>query len=317
MIAAPIIHKNNDRAVSGFDAFNKTVGEKFTLFLTSSYDDATKERLAKLSDKVEFLGNISDAELADAYKGASCLLFPSLAEGLGMPILEAVQWGIPIACSDIPVFSELSTSAFYLFDPLDSTSIANALKSATSREEWHVHHDAYRDIEAKYTWDRTASLVADKVGTYSPTPKTIHTVMALTIPDPRAGTPGGTVGQSFFMRASQEWDVYLKCTGLNADREPAFASYLQSDVSASPDTQTQLRFRDAGILERWRYGKNSIIIEGEVEGRKVSSVFGGSKKIIDRALSVTSWRATLGKQELTTDSIYDLVANNDKGVEDE
>src|ERR1700741_3547077 len=102
MPSGPIVHKNNDRAVQAFEQFNKHHDNKYTLYITSDFDETAQSNLKSISKNVAFTGNISDDTLDSAYKGAAAVLFPSLAEGLGMPVLEAALDNIPVACSDRP-----------------------------------------------------------------------------------------------------------------------------------------------------------------------------------------------------------------------
>lgn len=57
---------------------------------------------------------MNDLELYAWYKGATALIFPSYYEGFGLPIIEAMQFGLPIICSDIPVFREIGKTLFYI-----------------------------------------------------------------------------------------------------------------------------------------------------------------------------------------------------------
>jgi glycosyltransferase involved in cell wall biosynthesis len=80
---------------------------------------------------LKVLSGLSDSELAAVYEGAAAFVSASLYEGFGFPVLEAAAKGIPIACSDIPVYREVlaasATSALF-FDPLDVSAIAGALE---------------------------------------------------------------------------------------------------------------------------------------------------------------------------------------------
>ena len=65
------------------------------------------EKINICENSVFFTGNVNDLELYAWYKGATALIFPSYYEGFGLPIIEAMQFGLPIICSDIPVFREI------------------------------------------------------------------------------------------------------------------------------------------------------------------------------------------------------------------
>jgi glycosyltransferase involved in cell wall biosynthesis len=79
---------------------------------------------------LKVLSGLSDSELAAVYEGAAAFVSASLYEGFGFPLLEAAAKGIPIACSDIPVYREVlaaSAAPAVFFDPLDVSSIASSL----------------------------------------------------------------------------------------------------------------------------------------------------------------------------------------------
>lgn len=78
--------------------------------------------------EVRFLDWVSDADLEGLYRAATCLAFPSLAEGFGLPVLEAMRRGLPVACSNATSLPEVAGDAALLFDPLSVDAIADALR---------------------------------------------------------------------------------------------------------------------------------------------------------------------------------------------
>ncbi|MGQ0796943.1 MAG: glycosyltransferase family 4 protein [Methanobacteriota archaeon] len=107
--------------------------------------------------RVDLLGLVPDETLAAYYRGARALLFPSLVEGFGIPVLEALACGTPVAASSIPVLHELAGDAFVQFDPLDPSGIAEALQRATFDEatRQRLRH-AGLERAARFTWPRAA-----------------------------------------------------------------------------------------------------------------------------------------------------------------
>lgn len=75
-------------------------------------------------DRVSILGWIDDADLEGLYAAATCLAFPSLAEGFGLPVLEAMRRGLPVACSNATSLPEVAGDAALLFDPFSVEAIA-------------------------------------------------------------------------------------------------------------------------------------------------------------------------------------------------
>jgi len=73
--------------------------------------------------------NLSDAELDFLYSNASALVFASKAEGFGLPIVEAMTRGLPIICSDIPIFRELADGYAQFVDIADDNGLVEAIET--------------------------------------------------------------------------------------------------------------------------------------------------------------------------------------------
>ena len=80
-----------------------------------------------------WVGEVSDAELAELYRGARALVFPSLYEGFGIPVLEAMACGTPVVTSRGGALEEVAGGAAVLVDPLDVASIAAGIAEADAR----------------------------------------------------------------------------------------------------------------------------------------------------------------------------------------
>lgn len=150
------LRKNNDRAVLAVSEHNRTNINKISLVVTSFFDKVTMDHLKLLSDDVVFTGNVSEGELKWLYENALALLFVPEYEGLGLPVLEAVEADIPVVCSNLTVFDEMSTSAFYYSNQFDPVSIANAISDALERRGWSRKRKEYGPILRRYTWGQTA-----------------------------------------------------------------------------------------------------------------------------------------------------------------
>ncbi len=90
--------------------------------------DYERVEVLGLKDRVFFAGAIEEPDLPALYSGALAFVFPSTYEGFGLPPLEAMACGAPVACSDIPSLRETAGNAALLFDAEDSRSIAAALE---------------------------------------------------------------------------------------------------------------------------------------------------------------------------------------------
>ncbi|MDH3592917.1 MAG: glycosyltransferase family 4 protein, partial [Planctomycetota bacterium] len=105
---------------------------------------------------VDFLGYLDEPELASLYRRALMVVQPSIYEGFGLPVLEAMACGTAVACADIPVFREIAADAAHYFDPFDASSIARAMDRLARDEALRVTL-ARRGIERAqgFSWDET------------------------------------------------------------------------------------------------------------------------------------------------------------------
>jgi glycosyltransferase involved in cell wall biosynthesis len=90
--------------------------------------------LMGLSENVHFLGFLNDEELAAVWQGSSCLIFPSLYEGFGIPMLEAMNFGKPILCSNAGSLPEVGFDAALYFNPRKLDEIVDCLAKVTNNE---------------------------------------------------------------------------------------------------------------------------------------------------------------------------------------
>jgi len=104
-----------------------------------------------------WVGELPDAELAAAYRGARALLYPSLYEGFGLPVLEAMACGTPVVTSSGTAMEEIAGGAAVLVDPTDVDAIAHAITLAETRRDELVPLGISRASE--FSWDRSADAV--------------------------------------------------------------------------------------------------------------------------------------------------------------
>ena len=106
-----------------------------------------------------WVGEVPDAELAALYRGARCVVYPSLYEGFGLPVLEAMACGTPVVTSFGTVMEEIAGGAAVLVDPLDVSAIARGIGEATTRRAEIVPAGIER--ARWFTWDRAADAVLE------------------------------------------------------------------------------------------------------------------------------------------------------------
>jgi glycosyltransferase involved in cell wall biosynthesis len=104
-----------------------------------------------------WVGRPGDEELAALIRGARCLLLPSLYEGFGIPVLEAMACGTPVVTSRGGATEEVAGGAAVLVDPLDVAAIADGIAEAESRRDELVPLGLER--ARKFTWERAADAV--------------------------------------------------------------------------------------------------------------------------------------------------------------
>jgi glycosyltransferase involved in cell wall biosynthesis len=164
-VAAKRPHKNLPRLL---EAMARIPPERRPLLVAPGYgtfhDDALTALVARLgiADDVRLLGWVSDAELEGLYALAALFVLPSLYEGFGLPVLEAMARGVPVACSDRGSLREVAGSAALVFDPEQPDDIARAIAHVLADPaEADRLRAAGREQAARFTWERSAQLTLD------------------------------------------------------------------------------------------------------------------------------------------------------------
>jgi glycosyltransferase involved in cell wall biosynthesis len=127
------------------------------------YEDELREHARALGvrDDVRLPGWVSGPELEGLYALADVFVFPSLYEGFGLPVLEAMRRGVPVACSDRSSLPEIAGDAALLFDPEDPRAITAAIERVLSDPlEAERLRAAGRAQAARFTWAETARATA-------------------------------------------------------------------------------------------------------------------------------------------------------------
>jgi glycosyltransferase involved in cell wall biosynthesis len=114
------------------------------------------ERLG-LASQVRMLGSIPADDLRAMFRAAWALVFPSLFEGIGMPVLEALQYELPVICSNVTCLPEVAGDAALFFDPTRVEAIVEALLTAHRQPELlDRNRRAAPAVLARFSWPRAA-----------------------------------------------------------------------------------------------------------------------------------------------------------------
>jgi glycosyltransferase involved in cell wall biosynthesis len=142
----------------GFDVQLAVVGQEGWL---SRHESAAVESLG-LGARVRFTGYVPEDDLVRLYNGAAAFLFPSLYEGFGLPVLEAMACGTPVVASDVSAIPEVAGDAALLVDPRDPGAIAGAAAALLTDEALRLRlRQAGLTRAAAYTWEACARATAE------------------------------------------------------------------------------------------------------------------------------------------------------------
>jgi glycosyltransferase involved in cell wall biosynthesis len=128
------------------------------------YEQELREHASRLdvASNVRFLNWVPNEELEGLYRASSCFVFPSLYEGFGLPVLEAMTRGVPVACSNRGALAEVADDAALLFDPEQPHSIAAALDRLLADPVERARlRNAGRANAARFSWAETARKTLD------------------------------------------------------------------------------------------------------------------------------------------------------------
>ena len=118
-----------------------------------SKEEQEEINAAGLEGNVVCRTGTTDEELCALYNQALAFVYPSLSEGFGIPLLEAMACGCQIVASRIPIFIEVARDVPHFFDPFNKDELIAALEAACFSEKTNSGRD---DILARYSWDRNA-----------------------------------------------------------------------------------------------------------------------------------------------------------------
>ncbi len=153
-------HKNEVRLVDAFAraSIAAEIHLVFTGELTADLRDCTERN--NVTSRVDFVGAVSEEKLPSLYRSAEALVFPSLFEGFGLPVLEAMASGTPVVTSNVTAMPETAGGAALLVDPTSVEQITAAMEQIASDT---ALRDQLRELglarAAQFSWARTTTRV--------------------------------------------------------------------------------------------------------------------------------------------------------------
>ena len=134
----------------------------FKLILAGNHENAYGDQLKRLitsqglEQQVIMPGIISEAEKTQLYKSCSAFLFPSKAEGFGLPVVEALQFGKPVFLSKLTSLPEIGGTAASFFESFDHLHMADLIKSELDKFDYDpvLYGDRLKKQASKYTWKK-------------------------------------------------------------------------------------------------------------------------------------------------------------------
>jgi len=159
--------KNYARLIEAFALFLKENKQKFSdlkLVIIGKKGWMYESILAApakfdVSDRVQFLDFVADSELASYYKNALCFALPSLYEGFGLPVLEAMAYKCPVVVSNVSSLPEIAGKAGIYVNPEDASDIARGLLTAVRQRnliQGKSRVSAGMEQMKKFTWEKAA-----------------------------------------------------------------------------------------------------------------------------------------------------------------
>ena len=139
--------KNTEKTIEAFEKVKP--GEDLKLVVAGEHFMEVEERRG-----VRFVGHVGDEDLSALYTGAAALVYPSLHEGFGIPVLDAMSVGTPVVTSNISSMPEVAGDAAVLVDPTDTDSIAEGIEVALRQKKTLAKKGKIQ--AAKFSWEKTA-----------------------------------------------------------------------------------------------------------------------------------------------------------------
>lgn len=159
--------KNLQRILIAYSQLSSETRERYQLVLVGGqgwggFDLNAEIKRLNISDNVTVFGYQSTQHLSWLYKNAYCLVFPSIYEGFGMPILEANSFGVPVITSNLSSMPEVAGDAAILVDPLSIKDITKGMNLLLTNQSLRSELSK-KAVEnaSKYSWRKTTDYTVD------------------------------------------------------------------------------------------------------------------------------------------------------------
>lgn len=155
-------HKNYERLLKAFSKIENSSVNLVIIGRMSQHGKSLRKLANNLgiSSRVFFKGFVDKNTLHSYYSNALAFVMPSLYEGFGIPVIEAIDQGIPVVCSDIPIFREIANGAATFFDPENIDNIAielvNIIRNSSTEERLKLKE---KQIKSDFSWPNSANNV--------------------------------------------------------------------------------------------------------------------------------------------------------------
>ncbi|MDE9550828.1 glycosyltransferase family 4 protein [Xenorhabdus bovienii] len=154
------LHKNEPSLIQAFAKSNIDPAIKLLFTGNPTNELTTLIKELDLSERIIFHGFVDDSDLPSLYRGAVGLLFPSLYEGFGLPVLEAMACGIPVLTSNVTSLPEVAGDAALLVNPYSVDDMADGINQLVTNKDLRTMLVERGIIRAKmFTWDKVAERV--------------------------------------------------------------------------------------------------------------------------------------------------------------
>jgi glycosyltransferase involved in cell wall biosynthesis len=154
--------KNIPALLAAFDALPDELRDQYEVVLVGpeGWDTGDTDAALRAYSFVTSTGHVSDDELLSLYRGATLFAYPSLYEGFGLPVLEAMMAGVPVLTSDVSSLPEVAGAAAIYVEPTDVGSITGGLQRGLSDKRLRTRLSTAGRARAKeFSWDRYAVLM--------------------------------------------------------------------------------------------------------------------------------------------------------------